>query len=216
MRLRQGAAGTSLLAQRAGDVIFGAAVARLALAARQITPWPSIFPRRRCRGSCLPCSPCSDRACRRRPCSPARHWSKPDSPCARSPSRKAWPAATGFRRHPCGVLGACVQILDRLLRAFQGGQHRPGFLPQLADFVDQARILPAGGAGSSAWRGCCGWAGRHGLLGRRLDAKRGRRRRLRPAPPMRSSRIDSAAQAIATCVPDCARKLPVRSSMVKA
>ena len=216
----------ALLAQRAGDVIFGAAVARLALAAGQIHLRPSISPRRRCRGSCLPCSPCSGRACRRRPCSPARRWPKPDRPCARSPSGRAWPASTGFRRHPwwhpwracsdprwprCGLFRVGSIDLD-FSHSFPISLIRPGF-SGCAGCAERRRSFDSAAA-RAAGRGPIG----HRLLGRRLHAeRRRRRRRLRPAG-VGGERPTSTATtpAVATCVLRALARWPVRSGMVRS
>ena len=83
------------------------------------------------------------------------------------------------RQALASAFGARVEIIHGFARAFQGWQQRFGFLEQLSDFVDEARILLA-----RRWRRLdLLWRGlsRHGLLGGRLHADRRPGRRLRPA-----------------------------------
>src|SRR5579864_8206432 len=132
-----------LLAQRAGDVIVGAAIVRLSRASGNQHFGRTGFHRigvealallealglAKLVGAGLAVGSAVDRD---RTHHPSRHHRR-----RLGQSRQALAGILGY------ILGTRVQIVDRLAWTLQGGQDRQGFLQHLSHFVDEARILLA-------------------------------------------------------------------------
>ena len=153
----------------------------------------SISRRHRCRGSCLPCSPCSGTACRRRPCSPARRWRRPGQ--AARPVTMVDGFAMLDRLWPASLVRALRSSIVSL-GLFSGGSSDLDFSNSLPISLIRPGIFVARRrAKAAARRGC----GSRSTAGRASAAARPAASRSQAPPAQQGCREH---RAIARCAPN--------------